>query len=80
MFTTNDYYGPFYVSFNNNVRVDIIVKKLGINTEKIGFVVRTDKGFIQFQWISEFTFSSNSILGSFVPNGLNLSPVADVSG
>ena len=78
-FTSKSNFGPFMVNLTNGVNVDIIVSKLGTNTQQLGFFIRTYHGFVQFQRNSGSTFLSNTLLGSFMPNGLNLSPVPDVS-
>ena len=55
--------------------VDIIVTTHGLWTEEIGFIVRNRQGLVVFQRMSGTTFDANTILGSFCPECLNLSPV-----
>jgi hypothetical protein len=73
-FTSGKTFGPFIISFQPALNVDIVVEVLGNYTDKVGFAIRTAHGYIVFQRVAGTAFYSNSLLGSFVPSALNYVP------
>lgn len=47
----------------------------GLWTEEIGFIVRNRQGYVVMQRVPGQSFEANTILGSFCPECINLSPV-----
>lgn len=68
--------GPIDYTFKKLVNVDIVVYVLGSYTNEVGFVLRNSAGAVVFQRTAGTSFYAGSILGSFCPECLNLSPVS----
>lgn len=67
--------GPYEFVFKKLSQVNITVYILGTWTREIGFVVRNAAGAVVFERYSGTPFYADTILGSFCPDCLNLSPV-----
>jgi hypothetical protein len=66
-FKSGKSYGPLNVDFAIDVKVDIIVSKLGTSTNECGIIIRNNKGFIVFQRNAGAKFYANTIAGTFIP-------------
>jgi hypothetical protein len=67
--------GPTNFTFTKGVNVDIIVSKLGTWTQECGYILRAASGAIVVQRNPGNFFYANTILNSFNPGSINLSPV-----
>lgn len=66
--------GPTNFTFTKGVNVDIIVSQLGTWTQECGYILRAASGAIVVQRNPDY-FYANTILNSFNPGSINLSPV-----
>ena len=67
--------GPTAFNFTIGVNVDIIVNKLGTWTSECGYILRAASGAIVVQRNPGNFFYANTILNTFNPGSINLSPV-----
>lgn len=69
---------PMSFIFDKYTTVDVIVSTIGVATDEVGFDIRNSAGTIIFQRSPGTVFFANTLLGSFCPECLNLSPVSIV--
>lgn len=71
---------PLAYDFKKLSTVTLTVYILGGNTDQIGFVIRNSAGAVVFQRTPGTAFFANTILGTFCPECINLSPVIILTG
>ena len=68
--------GPFYVTVAKNLNTQVVLTKLGEDTDEVGFVVTAPNGTIVFSRVSGKTFTASTYFTIFCldscPNTLEL--------